>query len=242
MIEAKILQDLGLTEIEAKIYLASLELGTETVLKIAKQAQVKRPTAYVALDNLFANGFVSKVQKKGTTMYAAESPEIISNKFKEKLANFNDLMPFFAAKFNRGPKPKIRYYEGAQTLLDIYTKVLFPSAEIYFFGTDVAKIKEKLPQLFNYGVTALAKKSVKPMEIVSYNPAGIEYVKKYAAGRPIKLMPKSLPVFADVAITENKIFIVSLDNLFGVLIESEDLAKTFKNFFLLAWSAATTVK
>lgn len=46
-----------------------------------------------------------------------------------------------------------------------------------------------------------------------------------------------LPVYADIAITDNKLFIVSLDNLFGVLIESEDLAKTFKNFFLLAWRA-----
>lgn len=242
MIEEKILKDLGLSEIEAKIYLACLELGTDTVLKIAKKAEVKRPTAYVALDNLFTGGFVSKVQKRGTTLYSAESPNIIMNKFKEKLANFADLLPFFEAKFNRGPKPKIRYYEGAQTLLDIYTKILFPSAEIYFFGTDVAKIKEKLPKLFDYGVTTLAKKSIKPMEIVSYNQAGIEYAKKYAAGRPIKLMPKSLPVFADAVITENKIFIVSLDNLFGVLIESEDLAKTFKNFFLLAWSAAITVK
>jgi len=34
-------------------------------------------------------------------------------------------------------------------------------------------------------------------------------------------------VFADSVITESKIFIVSLDNLFGVLIESVDLSRTF---------------
>lgn len=64
MIEEKILQELGLTEIEAKIYLASLELGTDTVLKIAKKAEVKRPTAYIALDSLFSKGFVSKSKKR----------------------------------------------------------------------------------------------------------------------------------------------------------------------------------
>lgn len=242
MIEEKILKDLGLTQTEAKIYLSTLELGTDTVLKIAKQAEVKRPTTYVTLDSLFAKGLVSKVQKKGTTLYSAESPSIIMNRFKEKLANFADLLPFFEAKFNHGPKPKIRYYEGAEALLDIYTKVLFPASEIYFFGTDVAKIKEKLPKLFNYGDVGFTKKSVKPLEIVSYNQAGFEYAKKYSKDRPIKIMPKNLPVFADAVITENKIFIVSLDNLFGVLIESSDLAKTFKNFFLLAWQAAVEIK
>lgn len=242
MIEAKILQDLGLTELEAKIYLAALELGTDTVLKIAKLAEVKRPTAYVALDNLFAKGLVSKIQKRGTTLYSAESPNIIMNKFKEKLANFADLMPFFEAKFNRGPKPKIRYYEGVEALWDIYSKILFPSSELYFFGTDIEKIQTKFPKLMNHADIAFAKKTIKPLEIVSYNQAGIDYAKKYGQSRPIKLMPKDLPVFGDAVITENRIFIVSLDNLFGVLIESEDLAKTFKNFFLLAWTAAKDVK
>ena len=43
-------------------------------------------------------------------------------------------------------------------------------------------------------------------------------------------------------IIEDKIFIVSLDNLFGILIESKDLAQTFKNFFLLAWQSAIKPK
>ena len=54
-------------------------------------------------------------------------------------------------------------------------------------------------------------------------------------------MSKDLSVYADLAITENKLFIVLLDNMFGVLIESEDLAKIYKNFFQLAWWAAEPV-
>jgi hypothetical protein len=55
-------------------------------------------------------------------------------------------------------------------------------------------------------------------------------------------MPKDLPVNADCVVTENKIFIISLVNLFAVLIESEDLATTFRNFYELAWRGAEKVK
>ena len=79
-------------------------------------------------------------------------------------------------------------------------------------------------------------------EIISNDINSQAYLDKYGSKRPIKIMPADLPVYADVAITENKLFIVSLNNLFGVLIESDDLAKTFKNFFLLAWKSAEWIK
>ncbi len=242
MIEQKVLQDMGLSEIEAKVYLAVLELGNASVLEIAKKAQVKRPTCYLSLDNLFNKGFASKIQKKSTTLYTAEKPSILLNKFREKINNFKDLLPFFEAKFNKGSKPKIRYYEGKEELWNIYTKILFPAQEIYFFGTDVEKIMQVFPDLFEYWIKNFIEKYKNSKEIISHDKAGLDYVKKHGKQRPIKIMPKDLPVFADSVITDNKLFIVSLDNLFGVLIESEDLAKTYKNFFLLAWRAAEEVK
>ncbi|MCD4760304.1 hypothetical protein K8R42_00205 [bacterium] len=242
MVEHKILNDLGLTEIEAKAYMATLELGTDTVKNIAKKAEVKRPTCYLTLDSLQSQGLVTKIEKKTTTLYSAEDPKIVLNKYKEKIANFQDLLPFFAAKFNKGPKPKIRYYEGKDELWHVYSKILFPSEKLYFFGTDIEKIYDVFPDMIKYWEKNYLSKSEDVREIVSYNAFGLEYAKKNKAKRPIRIMPKDLPVFADAAITENKIFIVSLDNLFGVLIESEDLAKTFQNFFLLAWRSAKKIK
>jgi len=241
MIEQKILQDMGLTEIEAKIYLACLELGSDSVLKIAKKAEVKRPTCYVALDELMAKGFVTRIKKKSTTLYSVEDPKIILNKFKEKIANFEDLLPVFSAKSIKGKKPKIKFYEGRDQLWEVYTKIMFPAEKIYFFGTDIQKVYEVYPDLVDYWLEKYVSKYKETMEIVAYNKAGIEYAKSRPKNQNIRIMPKDLPVFTDSAITENKLFIVSLDNLFSVLIESEDLAKTYINFFMLAWRAALTV-
>ncbi len=240
--EEKILTDMGLSRAEAKVYLAVLELGIDSVLNISKKAGVKRPTCYLVLDDLTHKGYVSKIEKKSTTLYAAEKPSIILNKYKEKIDNFKDLLPFYEAKFNRGTKPKIKFYEGKKQLWDVYTKILFPADEIYFFGTDIEKIYASFPDMVNDWIEKFIRKYKNSKEIISYNKKGIEYAKNEGTLRPIKIMPPDLPVFADSVITEDKLFIVSLDNLFGVLIESEDLAKTYKNFFLLAWRSALEIK
>jgi len=241
MIEEKILKDLGLTETEAKIYLACLELGSDSVLHIAKKAEIKRPTCYLSLDSLFEKGLVSKVEKKNTTFYSAEDPNIILNKYKEKIANFQDLLPFFHAKFNKGPKPKIRYYEGKEALWNIYTKIMFPSKKIYFFGTNTKKLLETFPTIIEYWDDHYSSQCQESLELASYDETTFKKIYKKIKNHKVRNMPKSLPVFADAIIIEDKIFIVSLNNLFGILIESEDLAKTFKSFFMLAWQAAKSV-
>jgi len=237
-IEQKLLIELGLNPTEAKVYLACLELGSDSVLNIAKKANVKRPTCYLTLNTLFQKTYVSKIEKKSTTLYSAEKPSIILNKHKEKIANFQDLLPFYEAKFNRGQKPKIRYYEGKEAIWNIYTQVIFPNEETHFFGTDSEKLCNTFPGIIEYWRGKYPQQYKKSKEISSNNKEGARYFENERKYRSIRLMPKDLPVFADSVITEDKIFIVSFEHKFGVLIESEDLAKTYKNFFLLAWKAA----
>lgn len=208
--EEKILTDLGLNEIEAKVYMAVLELGSDTVLKISKKAGVKRPTAYLTLDNLTDKGYVTKIEKKSTTLYSAEKPSIILNKYNEKINNFKDLLPFYEAKFNRGTKPKIKFYEGMQELWHVYTKILFPAKEIYFFGTDIKKVYEAFPDLIDYWIENYIREYDKSKEIISFNKEGIDYAKNEGKLRPIRLMPKNLPAFADSVITEDKLLLFHL--------------------------------
>lgn len=242
MIEERVLKDLGLTSIEVKVYLACLELGSDTVLHIAKKAEIKRPTCYLTLDNLANQGLVSKIEKENTTLYSAEDPNLILKKYQDRLANFKDLLPFFQAKFNKKSKPKIRYYEGREALWEIYTKIISPAKKIYFFGTDIEKLLKNFPTIIDYWAEKYSARCEESFELVSPNAAGLKYAQKKLKNREVRVMPQNLPVFADIAIIQNKIFIVSLDNLFGILIESEDLAQTFQNFFLLAWQAAIKPK
>jgi len=236
MIEEKVLQDLGLNDLEAKVYLAILALGEDTVLHISKEAGIKRPTCYVTLDNLLQKGLVSKIERKSTTLYAALEPKLLLNTYKEKIANFADMLPFFESKMSKAKRPRIRVFEGKKELDTIYTDYFTHerSSFLYFFGTNAKRITTIWPDFFEVWLKRRSQFK-ESKEIISNDEISIQYIKNSTEKYQIRLMPKDLEVFSDVVVSENAVFVVSLDNMIGVLIESEDLAKTFQNFFLLAW-------
>ena len=74
MITSSQLRELGLSENEAKVYLAMLELGPATVLEIAAKALMNRPTVYVQIESLKQRGLVSTQSKGKKQIFIAESP------------------------------------------------------------------------------------------------------------------------------------------------------------------------
>ncbi len=116
----KDLQQLGLSEKEAKVYSASLELGPESVLKIAQKSGINRPTCYVQIESLINRGLVSSFIKGKKRYFSAESPDrfldLISARAKDlrdKETSLKAILPELQNVFNlSGEKPKVRFYEG----------------------------------------------------------------------------------------------------------------------------------
>ena len=71
----KQLVNFGLSEKEAKIYLALLELEMATVFEVAKQSGINRSSAYVVLEGLKKKGLVGISDDKKVRRYIAASPE-----------------------------------------------------------------------------------------------------------------------------------------------------------------------
>ena len=71
----KELQHLGLSEKEARVYIASLELGADTAQHIAQKATINRATTYVQIEALKKKGLMSEFEKGKKTLYVVESPD-----------------------------------------------------------------------------------------------------------------------------------------------------------------------
>ena len=79
----KQLQEFGLSENEAGVYLASLEIGKATADELSKHANVKRPTTYVQIESLMKKGLMSSVEKDKKTFFVPESPEYLRRLFEK---------------------------------------------------------------------------------------------------------------------------------------------------------------
>src|SRR5437588_340971 len=69
------LEQLGLYENEAKLYLALLEIGSAPVSVLAKAAGINRATAYLHINRLIEKGLVMEMVKGSRSLIAANQPE-----------------------------------------------------------------------------------------------------------------------------------------------------------------------
>lgn len=68
------LQKLGLSEKEARVYLAGLALGATPVQRIAERADVNRATTYVIIESLKKRGLFSSGKNGKKSLFSANHP------------------------------------------------------------------------------------------------------------------------------------------------------------------------
>ena len=89
------LQKFGLSEKEAKIYLALLELGTATVSDIAEKAEINRSNTYVLLNSIAERDLVSISERNGYYTLKQLSPSACSRLLSGNRRGNGDRQPLF---------------------------------------------------------------------------------------------------------------------------------------------------
>jgi sugar-specific transcriptional regulator TrmB len=85
-----ILQELGLTKNETKVYLALLEIGLTTTSKIIKQVGINTSKVYESLERLLKKGLVSYTLIKNKKHWQAEDPKQLTTFLDEQKKEINE--------------------------------------------------------------------------------------------------------------------------------------------------------
>ncbi|MCX6745118.1 MAG: hypothetical protein NTX82_06360, partial [Candidatus Parcubacteria bacterium] len=118
----KQLQQIGLTEKEAKVYVGVLELGEATAQEVAQKTGLNRATIYVTLESLLEQHLVNRVDKQKKTLFCIEHPlQILDLLQKEKhdveirINLAKELMPELEMLEKvTGESAKVRFFEGKE--------------------------------------------------------------------------------------------------------------------------------
>src|SRR3989338_6971833 len=89
-----ILQACGFSEDEVRVYIATLELGADSITHIAKKAGIKRPKAYYVMDGLVKKGVVVKQPKNKRMLFSAEPPRKILEIMRSREAELEKALPY----------------------------------------------------------------------------------------------------------------------------------------------------
>lgn len=235
---------LGLAEKEAKVYLAALELGSQTAQEIARKAGVNRATTYVILQALIKKGLVSMFSAGKKTSFAAEAPEYLDHLLRkqeedifERRRDLEKMIPELRALHQRAPgKPLVRFFdgdEGVRMMLSGVWRQLQPPA--------ILKAFLALDEYGWEGTRLLDPPSADVVVDVIYThqdgaQVGLENSKKPVRSRFIN--PKDFPFEASIFIlpSRHQVAVISRRHqISGVLLENPEMTRTLESVFDLLW-------
>lgn len=240
----KTIESIGFRPKESQVYLALLELGTGTVSRIAKTAELKRPVTYIILENLIGQGYATQVPGGKINHYQAIDPSAILIRQKTNLKNFSEMLPLLQTLHNKGKqRPKIHYVETKEGIESIYESLNY--AKEAFYVSSYKKLYDHFPKKVDQWIEDYRKGlyKVDAKHIIPDDPEELKFGEEYSrGGQKVRVLPSQKNFDTDIVLTENKLSVSSLEEKpFLVLIESEKLAKSLKPLFEIIWEASREI-
>jgi HTH-type transcriptional regulator, sugar sensing transcriptional regulator len=241
------LMHLGLSEKEAAVYVASLELGPAPVQDISHKSRVNRATTYVMIESLVGRGLMSTFVKGKKRFYVPESPDRLRTilraqrrEIEEKENDLGKVLPMLLALFNvEGAKPQIRYLEGPeglQTVRETFVALQGEYLQIVPLD-DVATVKEIMATREDHLGKLAATEAKYRALIVTADASSELALAKHGEARV--LPADTFPIHAEITVRENHVFLYSYRSaVVAFIIVSKEIADTVRTLFDLAWKGA----
>jgi len=239
------LQHFGLSDKEAKVYIAALELGPSPVQTIAKKAGVNRATTYVQIATLNGRGLMTSFDKGKKRFFSAESPERLMalyedemHHLREKEEVLKEVLPELKRMRPDGNVPTVRLFEGHDGLEAVRQELLksesksfvgMLGADYYRKSVPTASARRQFERVKNLGIKGRSIHSVS--DPGAYVPADRPpHLDRRAIAGDKYDVPGEMTVFDD------KIVLLSYKgDPVAVMIESKELAQVIRSLFNLAW-------
>ena len=246
----------GLSEKEAKIYLATLELGSAAAVAIARKAGINRGTTYLIAENLMLRGLMSSVDRDGTRHFSSEPPSHLLARIEresltvnERKASLAAALPELEAMVKSGlPRPSVRYYEGLMGL-EAMRQILYRSRrDEVLSALDLDGLRRHI-SIENLRAHQRQMRTYDLGGRILYtcsDPGNEEMLSRSASGKTHEHRRVSHEVFpfaGEVVIFGNTVALISYsDRIVGSIVEHRDFARTMRSLFELAWKTAETKK
>lgn len=245
----QILRKIGLSDKEAAVYLALLEMGSASAYEISKIAQLNHATVYITLAHLKNKGLVSKFEEIHKTKFAAAEPKSLERflakerqniEDKEQILkqNYTELSSLFLSAHKR---PRVRVYlgkKGAAAIEEDADNLKEETGLTIYAFTPMDIIAE-----LDYEKHALSKRvdRQKELKLIYTHKDGKQNYTNRALLREAKFLSRDkFPFDASVVIApSHSVRLLSYKKEFvGIWIDSPEIANTLKVFFDIIWRFA----
>lgn len=235
-----LLESLGLTKNEVKVYLRLLQRGPSTVGQVAEKMDIHRPNVYDAMEKLVTRGLVTYIFQDDKKIVQASNPDALMLLVEEKEMQLKKLIPDLKIHEALAPTTaKAHLFEGMTGIKAMTDDQLAAKTDVFTFGIPKEVAERMKSFLVVYHERRMRQKH---WQYHLYNENAqerIAYLNTMAYTRAA-FLPKEYDSPATTNVYGTKVsFFIWADEPFGVIIEDERMAESYKKYFKLLWKIAT---
>lgn len=235
----QLMDNFYLDEKEAKVYLASLELGRSKVSEIAKKAELNRITAYEILKRFVQQGIAGSTTYNQVKTFTVISPEILVKKMESKLKTAENILPQLSAlALTKSKRPQISFYEGREGIRTIYEDTLTCQDKVLYNIANPQKLLETIgTDYFKQYLNKRLRKKIKVFGLLPDTQENLQYKKEQiTALREVRFFnAQKYELPNEIIIYDNKVAELSFSSKIGVIIEDRDIAQSLETFWQMVW-------
>lgn len=237
--DTEILEDIGLSNAEIKVYLALLELGSSTAGPIIEKSGLQSSVVHMTLNKLIASGFVSSIKEGKRNHYQASNPKHILEYLDEKRDAFRNILPVLLERQRLSQKkPEVITFRGIKGIRELLYELLDAGGKEHLtIGSCEASLMlgeswwvqyhKKRKQkgigarlIFNQSLKKWTKKHYKNLSEIRFTGQGFE------------------PLTETIIRHETVGIIIWSKNPLGITIQQSEAAKSYKEYFEVLWQQA----
>lgn len=230
-----VLKEVGLTEIEANVYLALIKHGSSLAGKISSYTGIHRRTVYDAIERLIEKGLVTYIRTNNKKYFEAVDPKRLLGILKEKELSISKAIPELEKQFRFvKEKKETVFLRGKNVLQSIFNEQMETPGVVFYSGDSsiLAEIFRKYLKKFE-GVMKEKKILIKTItdiagrekkDMLDIECCEFRFLKKWTPNKTVILGYGA------------KLVIISWsDEPIAILIKEKEISECFFNYFRILW-------
>lgn len=247
-VDFELLQSLGLTPNQAKLYGALLEKGPQKTKELAAASSVPRVLAYRTLDELVELGLAERDEKSTKVLrYAPIHPDSLLELGKKQVADSEETLSAlqknigtFVSLYNlQGGKPGVRFYAGKEGVRECINDALTSKTEICSY-VDITAIEKHIPDISRDFAKARRRLKLKKKNIGVDTPDNRAEIEGYYPDvTEERLIPWPTQKFGTVMqIYDGKVSYFAFEEpMIGVIIADSHIYEMHRSLFEFNWNS-----
>ncbi|MFH1053512.1 MAG: helix-turn-helix domain-containing protein [Candidatus Woesearchaeota archaeon] len=241
--DTSILEEIGLTGAEIKVFLSLIELGSSAAGKVVEKSGLQNAVVHRAFHSLSEKGLITYIKEGKVKHYQTIEPKHLLNFIDEKRARLEKILPELEAKKGLAKqKPQATMFQGVRGVKELISIMLDTDTREYFSYGSPQKSHDLLGNFFweNFQRKRVEKKIKAQLLFHSSLKWWADELNKKYKLTHVKTTKRNFEEMTETIICGKRVaIIIYLDKPFGFLIEEQLAANSYKKFFDILWETAT---